>query len=163
MALNNLAQPGPLLCLPGPPGAHFPLSLWNSAFFSAQMSPVYLNLTFQPFILIFFSPFAYVWGLWKSEPEEKKNKYSDLFLRMPLLFPFLRLCSRHKASISISCGSFSPGLFYSRVQWRICSHLVNSNIVFLFFKIEILLLRILTRHILLINIINYISNKAGIT
>lgn len=124
----------PISYCPPPQGCSFPpfpLSLWNSTSFCEQMSHVYLNLTFQLFFLpSSFS--AYVWGLWKSEPGEKKNKYAELFLRMPWLLPFLRLCSRHKASISISHRSFSPELFYSKVKWRIYSHLVNSNIIIQF-------------------------------
>jgi hypothetical protein len=117
----------------------------------------FLNLTFQLFI--FISSLAYVLFLWKSEPGEKKNKYSELFfLRMSWLSSFLCFCCRHKASVSISCRSFSPGHFHSKVNQRIHSHLAieHSNSTFI---MGILLLNIMDRPVLFINIINYISNS----
>lgn len=130
---KTLAQPRPLLWLPWSLGLLLSYYLFGIQLFlwtnESRLSKPYLQLFFFP-----SSSFADVWGLWKSETEEKKNKYSECFLRMPGLLSFLCLCSRHKASVSISHRSFSPELFYSKVQRRIYSHLVNSNRVIQFLK-----------------------------
>ena len=53
----------------------FNLFLWAN---ESRLSEPYLSTLFSS-----PSSFAYVWGLWKSEPGQKKYKYSELFRRMP--------------------------------------------------------------------------------
>lgn len=126
---KSLTQPGPPFHCALLKGAPVPLSVWNSTSFSEKMSHIYLNLTFQFFFLLMFGASGNL-----SLGKRKTNTPNFSLLRMPWLLPFLCLCSRHRASVSISHRFVSPELFYSKVKRRIYSHLVNSNTVIQFFK-----------------------------
>ena len=65
-------HPGPQSCFFHFISLEFNLFLWTNE--SCLSEPYFSALFFFPSS----SSFAYVWGLWKSEPGEKKNKYSEL-------------------------------------------------------------------------------------
>lgn len=131
MALGKTwPRPSPsrgLWCSP-PQGGSFPvislefnLFLWTN---ESRLSKPYLSTLFPPFFFfcLCLGPLE-IWA-WGKEKQIRstfpKNAWA-LTLSEPL--------QRHEASVSISHRPLFPELFYSKVQWRIYSHLVISSIV----------------------------------